>query len=338
MDWGETLATYLGNARDVVLGKLRDRDTDIAKGLDPAVVTVTNPPLNMIRWNSANRKNEKYNGTSWVDLIDYFDIEIKAFTGDVTKAAGDSALTIGANKVLDTMLRDSAALSVIGRAANTSGDPADIVAAADDRLLTRLGAVLGWTQLTVGMFPVNVITNAKLAQVATQTFKGRNTIATGDPEDLTIATAKAMLGITGISAAGTRVLFHQTAAPTGWAKETNAVYNDAALRIVTGTVGTGGADAFSTHFGTGKVTGTGTSGGFTLTMAEIPGHVHNVGYANPASGGSTIPAVTTTGGAPISNINTDSAGGGGAHAHSVPALTLPNFNIKFVDCVICQKD
>jgi hypothetical protein len=39
------------------------------------------------------------------------------------------------------------------------------------------------------------VTNAKLANMATQTFKGRTTAGTGDPEDMTIAQAQALLGI-----------------------------------------------------------------------------------------------------------------------------------------------
>ena len=41
----------------------------------------------------------------------------------------------------------------------------------------------------------NSVTNAKLADVATQTIKGRNTASTGDPEDLSVATVQSMLGI-----------------------------------------------------------------------------------------------------------------------------------------------
>lgn len=41
------------------------------------------------------------------------------------------------------------------------------------------------------------ISNAKLANVATQTFKGRTTAGTGDPEDLTVAQAKTLLSLTG---------------------------------------------------------------------------------------------------------------------------------------------
>ena len=43
----------------------------------------------------------------------------------------------------------------------------------------------------------DAVTNAKLANMATATFKGRNTAGTGDPEDLSTATAKTMLDLTG---------------------------------------------------------------------------------------------------------------------------------------------
>lgn len=121
---------------------------------------------------------------------------------------------------------------------------------------------------------------------------------------------------------GTRMLFQQTAAPTGWTKETNAAYNDAAMRVVTGTAATGGADAFTTHFGTSKSTA-----GYTLATADIPAHTHpadTTDLQQIATGGSSF---TKSGG------NTGSTGGGGSHAH-----TLPNFNIKYVDVIVAAKD
>lgn len=41
----------------------------------------------------------------------------------------------------------------------------------------------------------NAATNVKLADMATQTFKGRNSGGTGDPEDLSMATARTMLNV-----------------------------------------------------------------------------------------------------------------------------------------------
>src|SRR5690606_20073622 len=49
-------------------------------------------------------------------------------TGDVTASAGSNATTVANNAVSNAKIRDSGACSVIGRSANTSGDPADISA------------------------------------------------------------------------------------------------------------------------------------------------------------------------------------------------------------------
>jgi len=64
-------------------------------------------------------------------------IQRSALTGDVTAPAGNNATTIASNAVTDAKLRDSAALSVIGRSANSTGDPADIAAGANERVLAR---------------------------------------------------------------------------------------------------------------------------------------------------------------------------------------------------------
>jgi microcystin-dependent protein len=47
--------------------------------------------------------------------------------------------------------------------------------------------------VSTGNIAANAVTNAKLAQVATATFKGRITAATGDPEDLTATQATSLL-------------------------------------------------------------------------------------------------------------------------------------------------
>jgi hypothetical protein len=47
---------------------------------------------------------------------------------------------------------------------------------------------------------------------------------------------------------GTRMTFRNTLPPTSWTKETNSAYNDAALRLATGTVTLGGSSPFLTVF------------------------------------------------------------------------------------------
>jgi hypothetical protein len=137
--------------------------------------------------------------------------------------------------------------------------------------------------------------------------------------------------------AGTLMLFQQTAAPTGWTKQTT--HNDKALRVVSGTASSGGTTAMSTAFGTPSVTGTvGISGdpavgnlavsvsgnisvgSTTLTTNQIPSHAHT--FSHQASGGNAgvrmQGAVFYDNGSRGENTGGASkyAGGGGSHNHS----------------------
>ena len=90
--------------------------------------------------------------------------------------------------VTDAKLRDSAALSVIGRSANTTGNPADIAAASDGQVLRRSGTAIGFGEVATAGISDNAVTNAKLADMAQDTIKGRTSgSGTGDPVDLTAA-------------------------------------------------------------------------------------------------------------------------------------------------------
>jgi len=111
------------------------------------------------------------------------------------------------------------------------------------------------------------------------------------------------------------MVFHQTAAPTGWTKDTTANLNDTGLRVTTGTVGSRTAGkAFTTLLATAKAVSTGgttvtgstaatvdstnlnlsianTNLGLsvadhTLTAAEIPAHVHQM-FASGTAGSDT---------------------------------------------------
>jgi hypothetical protein len=48
--------------------EVKNRDVDLALGLDPATTSPTNVPTNAIRWNSASFKYQKWDGSTWNDL------------------------------------------------------------------------------------------------------------------------------------------------------------------------------------------------------------------------------------------------------------------------------
>jgi len=78
---------------------------------------------------------------------------ITQLTGDVTAGpgSGSQAATIANNAVTNAKLRDSGALSVIGRSANSAGDPADISAsAASDAVLRESGSTVGFGTVATG--------------------------------------------------------------------------------------------------------------------------------------------------------------------------------------------
>jgi hypothetical protein len=144
------------------------------------------------------------------------------------------------------------------------------------------------------------------------------------------------------------MLFAQTAAPTGFTKNTTTGDNSA-LRVTTGTASTGGSVAFTTAFAsqtpTGSVSTTvnnttatnqaatatnqaitpsgsvsitavaGSAGSTTLSTPQIPSHTHvqqrnngNIGEPGGYGDGNLGTAQT----APIS---TQATGGGGSHTH-----------------------
>lgn len=72
--------------------EVKNRDSDLAVGFDPALVTPTNLLTNTIRWSSAASKWQKYNGSAWADLSATYAIAITGNAGTATTLA--SARTI----------------------------------------------------------------------------------------------------------------------------------------------------------------------------------------------------------------------------------------------------
>lgn len=119
----------------------------------------------------------------------------QTITGDMTITAG-GVTAIGANKVQDTMLRPSGALTLIGRSANSTGNVADIAAIAGSGCAFReSGNTVGCGTLATAAYAANSVTNAKLAQMTNATTKCRTTAGTGDPEDCTAAQMRSLLSL-----------------------------------------------------------------------------------------------------------------------------------------------
>ena len=137
-------------------------------------------------------------------------------------------------------------------------------------------------------------------------------------------------------ASGTKMIFNQTAAPTGWTKVTGSG-NDTALRVTTGTVGTGGSVGFETAFASQTPTITMSNAAVTLSTAQMPAHTHvhhtyNVYTDHTGSGKLAFDNPPTTG-------NTQSTGGGGSHTHSNSASSSAiNLDVSYVDVIIATKD
>jgi hypothetical protein len=142
---------------------------------------------------------------------------------------------------------------------------------------------------------------------------------------------------------GTKMLFQQTAAPTGWTKDTT--HDNKALRVVSGTASTGGSVAFTTAFASQAVSG--TVGSTTLTTAEIPSHNHSFtsrfAYDPGSSGNWGVIATSSTGnpngplGGVLAVSPTAGTGSGGSHNHSFTGTAI-NLAVSYVDLIIATKD
>lgn len=122
---------------------------------------------------------------------------------------------------------------------------------------------------------------------------------------------------------GTVMLFRQTAAPPNWTKQT--AVNDAGLRVVSGTAGTGGSSAFSTVFGQTAV------GNTTIAVGTMPSHTHP-GVATSVANFYNSPGGATTVIQAINTGSTGSTGGDGPHTHAI------NMALAYVDVIIATKN
>jgi len=164
-------------------------------------------------------------------------------------------------------------------------------------------------------------------------------------------------GLTGVDpfTSGTKMVFYQASAPTGWTQDTATALSNTVMSVVTGTGGgTGGTTSYFSSFlaTTNKsapaqpVSGSvsGTVGGTTLSTPQIPSHTHTV----VGSIGSGNGSVLKSGSPPEQNLTqiSGATGGGGSHSHpfsgslssATADVTIPAADVKYANVIIATKD
>ena len=101
------------------------------------------------------------------------------------------------NAVTNAKIRQSSALSVIGRSANSTGNIADIAAASDGQVLQRSGSALSFALLTNSNLSGSAaITNANLATMNNNTMKANISGSSAVPSDVSfVSTATVSSGM-----------------------------------------------------------------------------------------------------------------------------------------------
>lgn len=98
---------------------------------------------------------------------------------------------IANNQVTDAKLRDSAALSVIGRSSNSSGDPADIAAGSDGHVLRRSGTSIGFGTVAAAGLASDAVETAKIKDLNVTAAKlAANAVETAKIKDANVTAAK----------------------------------------------------------------------------------------------------------------------------------------------------
>jgi hypothetical protein len=231
---------------------------------------------------------------------------------DAVNQIYDTAISgvVADNSITNVKLRDSAGLSVIGRSANTTGDPADIVAGTDGEVLRRSGSTLGFGTVNTSGITDGAVTAIKLSTgLALPTGAGMVYFGSSAPSGWVLGSGRTIgsstSGATERANADTQPLFEHlwsqfadTQLPVSGGRGASAAADFAAnktiqlpdvrSRTVFGLDDMGGTAANRITAGVSGITGTtlGAWGGneamhqHTHTVTD-PGHTHTVPARTP---------------------------------------------------------
>lgn len=207
----------------------------------------------------------------------------RTLTGDVTiDATGVTA--IGTAKVTSAMLRNSGALSVIGRSANSSGVPADIsCTAASDAVLRESGSVLGCGTVATGGIANNAITDAKFRQSGALAVVGRSANSTGNVGDIQ-------------ATAATGAVLRESGSTIGWGSINLATSGTVGSSLLA--LANGGCNAALTASNGGILWSNASQCQILAGTANANRPLVSGSSATPAWGAYSLPTSVTSGGIP----------------------------------------
>jgi len=287
-----------------------------------------------------------------------------------------TATAYAVNNLVSVLVSDDAVnggAAYICLVAHTSGTFATDLAASKWRLLAARGATGATGAGSGDLVSTNNLSDVTDADTSRDNLTAQKDVHTtrGDityegasgPLRLAVGTNGQVLGSDGTDPvwtsggfpSTTAMIFKQTAAPTGWTKVTTDT--DAALRVTSGTISTGGTIGFTTAFANNAV------GGTAISTTQMPSHSHTSGGVYALSGGAhthTISPAQYVSGSSSGSSGSDAesyagstrmaADSGGAHIHSLTGSTAAagsgaththsyqDLSVKYVDVIVATKD
>ena len=243
-------------------------------------------------------------------------------TGDITFSGGSGAVSIAANS--DIRLASGTWTGNTAGKIQHSNNILYFQGGSDGFAFLDDGGTARWFLTSGGHFITNTDSTYDIGSNSNRVRNGYFDTLYGDGSNLS-----------GVAAfpSGTKMLFVQSSAPTGWTKQTN--FDNRALRLVNGSSGGSGAgsNGFTTAFNSSRSTSGGSVSNHTLSTSQIPSHSHSVprGDVNWGSGsGNSLWGNNA-------NRQTGSTGGNGSHNHGFSNPSL-NLNVTYVDVINASKD